>query len=939
MAVVSSPMRLWSLMGGYFDSPFLSSRQLHENSLLISPWNPTEHVLRNSSNDSTINGTTRIKRSSSIVTNPYDGFEPPPNDDFYFRTKRNNRSSRSRQSPTPSMKRGKAERLLKEHGSPPGVRVTAGGRIVPDGLSPLTSPRFPQFSKYELSPQIPKLHPENIPSMEHLRQIEGFLVSCGGAVCQVVNGSLQNVGYQDGKLQLYMPPANMRMSPTTAVPVEPFGAPAAFISPPIINAALRGVNAPANSPPDYNESHNAHQLRSLEHYHIEHYHILMEIELRELDRNEVLHRDSLTSIAREEIVKRRIGLINRLDSSRKCIAEMKRAVDKESTASAPQSSQAFQNVNVVPVRSQQALQHTASLPMTRHYSFEVPPQTTYMPFQTTATNGQPIPMLEPTYNPNFTNFPYVPPARFATAPNGLQEHEPSFSYDAEHEFSQRIGNGGIALYDNSQSRHQEAHASSMKNDHEGAVSNDVDRNDLPRRRSHAVTIKAPNELDKKLSLNPTSPAYQPSNNMTHAEIPEADRLAVMTKEVDNLVKSPNMTMTEPAISETPVRSNPHGRQANNENVRFRESSSSATTADFFPHDAHHHSANKYSYDGRDGVVNLQNWMANGPIVLTSGHDSTPLRAANKFAFDCNDSPEDDCYSNAPSTTLPQFSDDNQGKRQSLPVQDVLERAGERVSLLREQQDAADSPYMRGFAVGMNQEVPKGLQDDDYYQGYRDGIMRSKRLQGQNTAMSRASSFPTFEVPTVPTNSSATSPQNRSFAEHIEPLSAARSLDRAPNRQDSGVAFSQTKTTPRKIGTRTSGPLRPVEQTSPLANRVSGNSPRNVGVIGSGSSYSARMSSFQSFDQQRFAKGSTLTEASGSHAKGWFPQHDGTNNDDKNSTGLSSKIEIPASSKVTKGSGSPIKRAVVSLANLARSKSPTGLNHNDGKLKRSQGLGK
>jgi hypothetical protein len=42
-----------------------------------------------------------------------------------------------RPSPSPSVKRGKAERLLKEHGSPPGLRVTAGGRIVPGDLPPL----------------------------------------------------------------------------------------------------------------------------------------------------------------------------------------------------------------------------------------------------------------------------------------------------------------------------------------------------------------------------------------------------------------------------------------------------------------------------------------------------------------------------------------------------------------------------------------------------------------------------------------------------------------------------------------------------------------------------------------------------------------------------------------------------------------------------------
>ncbi|EAT77529.2 hypothetical protein SNOG_14986 [Parastagonospora nodorum SN15] len=40
----------------------------------------------------------------------------------------------------------KAEKLLKEHGSPPGMRVTAGGRIVPSDLPPLGTSRFPDNS-------------------------------------------------------------------------------------------------------------------------------------------------------------------------------------------------------------------------------------------------------------------------------------------------------------------------------------------------------------------------------------------------------------------------------------------------------------------------------------------------------------------------------------------------------------------------------------------------------------------------------------------------------------------------------------------------------------------------------------------------------------------------------------------------------------------------
>ncbi|CAO2650318.1 Nn.00g016100.m01.CDS01 [Neocucurbitaria sp. VM-36] len=51
-------------------------------------------------------------------------------------------ASQKRPSPSPSVKRGKAEKLLKEHGSPPGIRVTAGGRIVPSDLLPLGTSRF-----------------------------------------------------------------------------------------------------------------------------------------------------------------------------------------------------------------------------------------------------------------------------------------------------------------------------------------------------------------------------------------------------------------------------------------------------------------------------------------------------------------------------------------------------------------------------------------------------------------------------------------------------------------------------------------------------------------------------------------------------------------------------------------------------------------------------
>ncbi|KAF2833336.1 hypothetical protein CC86DRAFT_415093 [Ophiobolus disseminans] len=59
--------------------------------------------------------------------------------------------------------RGKAEKLLKEHGSPPGLRVTAGGRIVPSDLAPLGTSRFPDNT---FKPPTLRIAPGNVMPMQ-----------------------------------------------------------------------------------------------------------------------------------------------------------------------------------------------------------------------------------------------------------------------------------------------------------------------------------------------------------------------------------------------------------------------------------------------------------------------------------------------------------------------------------------------------------------------------------------------------------------------------------------------------------------------------------------------------------------------------------------------------------------------------------------------------
>jgi hypothetical protein len=91
-----------------------------------------------------------------------------------------------RPSPTPSVKRGKIEKLIKEHGSPPGVRVTAAGRVVPTSN---VSPGSAQL--LEGSPSIPTRDGSMSVPVPQISLLDGFVAyNMQGQLCQVHNGKL-----------------------------------------------------------------------------------------------------------------------------------------------------------------------------------------------------------------------------------------------------------------------------------------------------------------------------------------------------------------------------------------------------------------------------------------------------------------------------------------------------------------------------------------------------------------------------------------------------------------------------------------------------------------------------------------------------------------------------------------------------------------------------
>ena len=93
-------------------------------------------------------------------------------------------TGRKKPSPTPSVQQRKAEKLIKEHGSPPGIRVTAGGRIVQTMFTPTGSPAMPKAKGNEF--QQNKIHdefmyPPNValypPPINHMGMMAPFVAA------------------------------------------------------------------------------------------------------------------------------------------------------------------------------------------------------------------------------------------------------------------------------------------------------------------------------------------------------------------------------------------------------------------------------------------------------------------------------------------------------------------------------------------------------------------------------------------------------------------------------------------------------------------------------------------------------------------------------------------------------------------------------------------
>lgn len=927
---------LWGLSGSAVND--CDSRDIKAPTLLTSR-NLTEHVLRSSSGDSN-RTTTRPRRSSSAITNPYSGFEPPPNDTSFLRGTRaiNRPGKNSRFSPTPSVRRGKVAALLREHASPPGVRVTAGGRLVPDGTSPLTSPRAENPGKYDNYPQVPHLAPGVIPSHYTLTHLEGMVVSIGGnRICQVVNGQLVHVGFTNSSLSLQIPATNPFVPSTASATSTAFPAPGAL---PLTSPFTGVIGSNVGGGPQDPKLKEAYEKKASE----------LKVAQSALDRDEVIHHQKglMTPALKAHIVERRKSLINQYSQIREILKSME---DPNTQASGGfhhcNTDHAQANVWGFYALPSEALTHNAPaqpyFPQTFHDH--------YADHMSMAGNtGVPLHSLCPAYATHASDLTdtWYGGTKHGQATSAFASTLENSRTSAE--LTERTGN--VKFNTPTFSRPYDPNVCAKGNEN---VSMNLDGSGVQPRRSHAVEIKKPLDVSQacKSKLNPTSPSYDPSQMLSQDAVNRDTNEAIEQttppegkSETEKNVYSPKrLSKTDPGPSGRLGTETSLDEGNNYVGQSFQTSSTmntagTANTPDFFPQDTGSHSGRHYEYLlAQESSANLSGWMPqeNDPSVMNL--HVTPSRSANKFRFKDSDSPDDSSFKDAANASaksslqrpIPRSDviakppalrlsssnwcgpgEDNSGAVTSGSATTSFDSNSHCENLLSQRQPTAlqqghikTDAYWAGFRQGIKQELCEIREDEDYRRGYRDGLLRSNEqpLTGTSPlsscrlelkakqsfdkdfkdfpAPSRCSSFPTFQAPRVPSNTAANSPLRQSIENEDPNVQAAVSFDSALNACPSNQPHSASSAQ-RGAGTQTSHTrLRSLEPTSPLAERSLRSALRQPNSASKAESSTCRILSASTYEQQRYPrKVQTSVAPSKSQARGWIPhQYDGSAEDE------------------------------------------------------------
>lgn len=491
-------------------------------------------------------------------------------------------ANKLRPSPTPSLKRKKAEAIVRAHGSPTHIRVTAGGRIVPSEQSPLCYPRY-GYSAINLNgglikfaPNVQAGHPQWTKATE-----DGFVAQDEhGNLSQIVNGTVLPLHEIDGALRLYMPAPNLKISVNG--PQRSTSKPPQLTAPDY--AIARQSEALQKNPivvPSVSVDAQIHAL-GVEYSKLER-------DLKELDKTEVIHGRTMTRVAKEALFAQRRNLVASLDKLRKAIKALKSKPPPNAPTS-PRAMSAWRPTSPPRARlpsflqMQQAPTMLAAQTTQIGNNYQAPPQ---LPFASQYETSTPT---DDSYAGHSWAVP--PPGVFAP---------PSFD-------------GSFSMYSQSTLPDAPLQPPVVRPTAELTVPQIDGARSLadlpvaPSYRSRAVSIKMPESAkpatNLKSNLNPMSPVYKPGfgsttrnteNAAMQPVLESASTMLQSTRRQQSLPQDDGVAAT--ASPETTFVVSPSKRSGH----LHSSSISSFETADFFPRNPREYSTRQHDYPVRASI--------------------------------------------------------------------------------------------------------------------------------------------------------------------------------------------------------------------------------------------------------------------------------------------------------------------------------------------------
>lgn len=283
-------------------------------------------------------------------------------------------ANKLRPSPTPSLKRKKAEAIVKAHGSPTHIRVTAGGRIVPSEQSPLCYPRY-GYSAINLNGGLIKFAPNVQAGQPQWTKAteDGFVAQDEhGNLSQIVNGTILPLHEVDGALRLYMPAPNLKISANSSQ--RNTSKPPTNIIPESVGNKL--PDAPQHNPITIPEISVDAQIHALDVEYSK-----LERELKELDKAEVIHGRTMSRVAKEALFAQRRNLVASLDKLRKGIKALK-AQPPPNAPTSPRAMSARQHMSpsrnrLPPFLQMQQPSSGLTHPVPQSANYQAPPSTSF----------------------------------------------------------------------------------------------------------------------------------------------------------------------------------------------------------------------------------------------------------------------------------------------------------------------------------------------------------------------------------------------------------------------------------------------------------------------------------------------------------------------------------------------------------------------------------